>query len=121
VLAVFVLRLLYGLAMPPLLAQPPGTPVEPLSDTRRWIVQRAFNILIGAAFVIAGARMAPRRRRTTAIVLTVLWILYSAMIHVVVHLGRGKPHFADFALSAAAAVCGAAFIAYSERSKTGRE
>ncbi len=105
------------LVIPPVLAEPLGSPPTPAPAFSRSILFWVIGILMGAAFVIAGAKTAPRYRGTTAIVLASLSILYSLMSHVVVHLGRGTPHYTDFAVAAIAAACAAAYIVYSEKSK----
>jgi hypothetical protein len=118
VLAVIVLSLLARLAIPPVYAQPPGAPPAPTNFGARRLVFRAFSVLMGASFVAAGAMTAPRRRLPTALVLATLWIGYSFLSHIAVHLGRGTPHYLDFALAAAAAAAaaGALFIWHFERS-----
>jgi hypothetical protein len=72
-----------------------------------------------SAFVIAGARMAPRYQRATAIVLTLLAFLFSLMTHVISQHQAGRragitnyTHlFAEFA----GAVGGAAYIVLEAR------
>jgi len=117
VLAVLTLCLLAGIAMPPTMAQLPGTPPLVPSDFHRFVLPRIFGALMAAAFVIAGAKTAPRSRVATAVGLVVLWMLYSFMTHVLVHLGRGKAHYAHFVIAAVASASAAAYIYYSERSQ----
>jgi hypothetical protein len=64
---------------------------------------------MGVAFVIAGAKMAPRFRPAMAGVLAVVWILWTGRTH---HWGY-EPAVA----AAVAAAGGAAYICYAERSK----
>jgi hypothetical protein len=78
-------------------------------------VPRIINGLVSVAFVFAGAKVAPRGQLATALVLAALWIVYSLLIHVVVHLGQGKSHYLDFAIAAAAALLAVALVRYSER------
>jgi hypothetical protein len=120
VLAIVAVRVIAGFLMPPALAQPPGSPAIPASDFNRFILPWIFGLLMALAFVITGATTAPRRRVATAVVLVVLWTLYSLQIHVLVHLGRGVPHYTHFVVAAVAAACGAVYIVYSEKSKDSR-
>jgi hypothetical protein len=115
VLAVLALGIIAGVAMPPTMAQLPGTPLLLPSDFHRFILPRIFGALMAAAFVIAGAKMAPRRRVATAVGLAAVWMLYSFMIHVLVHLGRGKAHYAHFVMAAVASAGAAAYIFYSAK------
>ena len=117
VFVVFALRQLAGLLMPPALAQPPGISPATLSDLQRFVLPRLLGCLMAAAFVVVGAKTAPRWRHTTALVLAGLWIAYSLMDHVLVHLGRGIPHYTDFVLAIVSAAGAAAYIWYSEKSR----
>jgi len=49
-----------------------------------------FYVLPKSAFVMAGAKMAPRYQRATAVVLTFLGLLFSLMTHVIVQHLDGK-------------------------------
>ena len=118
VLGVLALGFIAGLLIPPLLAQPPGSPPAPLSAFRRLVLPRILSILVAAGFVIAGAKTAPRFRIPTAVVLAIVWALYSFMSHVLIHLGRGTPHYAHFAVAAVAAASAAAYVVSSEKRKT---
>jgi hypothetical protein len=115
-LAVVALGMIARVLMPPALAQPPGSPAIPVSDFQRFVLPRVFGVLMAAAFVIAGALTAPRRRFATASVLAALWIFYCFNIHVLLHLGRGALHYTDFMIAVVAAACGAACIFYFEKS-----
>ena len=117
VVSVMALGLIAAAVTPRLRAQLPGDPVTQISDLQRFMFHRVFGVLMGLAFVIGGAPLAPRGRVTAAIVLAGIWILYAFLIHVAIHLGRGKPHLVDFAFAAAAAAGGAAFIIYAGRAK----
>jgi hypothetical protein len=114
VLSVAALRIIARFVMPPLVIQPPGTPVIPVSEGRLLLV-RALYILMGLAFVIAGASMAPRWHFATAVVLSLVWIGYSFLYQVLVHLGQGPPHYVYFALESVSAACGAVAIYFIER------
>jgi len=114
---VFVLILIARIAMPPAMARLPGTAPPPVSDFQRWVMPGIFNVLISAGLVFAGAKVAPRGRLVTALVLAALWIGYSFLIHIYVHLGRGTPSYLHFALSVTATLLAAALIGYAERSR----
>jgi hypothetical protein len=117
VLGSVVPRIIAGFVMPRAMAMPPGVSRSLDSDFRRFILSRIFEVLVAVAFVVAGAIVAPRWRHAVAIVLAALWILYSFGAHVWVHIGRGIPNYSDFAVTAVAATCGAAYIFYREKSK----
>jgi len=117
VLIVVAVRIVASFAMPPVYAQPPGTPVVLTSDFQRFVLARILGALMIASSVLAGAFVAPRYRLAAALVLAGLWTVYSLLSHVLVHLGRGKPHYLDFTIAALAAIGAAAYIFYSERAK----
>jgi hypothetical protein len=102
--------------MPRLVIEPGGfTPAaSPLEDMQRIVVRTLIAIGASGAIVLAGSKMAPRKRRATAVVLAVLTIGYALLAHVVVHWGRGYPNWIDFSLAAIAALAAAAYIANSE-------
>jgi hypothetical protein len=118
--AVYVLILISQVALPPQMAQPPGTPPTPVSEFQR-LVPRVFNVLISGVLVLAGAKMAPRWRVATALALAGLWIGYAFLIHVAVHLGQGTPHWWHFVLSIVASLLAVALIGYAERAQRGRD
>ena len=116
-MSVVALIALSRVVMPPALAQLPGTPVVPPSDFHRYVLPRVFGVVMAAAFVVAGAKVAPRGRFATAVVLAIAWIGYSFLIHVFVHLGRGAPNLVHFLLAAVAAAGAAAYVGHSKKSK----
>jgi hypothetical protein len=120
VLSVLVVGILARLVIPPLVIQPPGTPPQSVSYLHGVVLPLVFRILMGLAFVVTGAKTAPRFRPATALVLAALWIGYAFLNHVYVHLGRGPPYYTAFALAAGSAAVAAAYICYSEKSKAGR-
>jgi hypothetical protein len=73
-----------------------------------------FYVPAKSAFVIAGAKMAPRRQLATAIVLALFGFLFSLMTHVVrQHLTGnrvGIGNYTHFFAESAAALGGAAYI-----------
>ena len=111
-IVIFIARL----AMPPMYIQPPGSPPPPAPVIPRVVTYRAFSAIAALAFVLAGAKTAPRLRLVVALVLAGLWIAYAFLSRVVVHL-PGTPHYLDFALAIAAAGGGAALIYCAEKSK----
>jgi hypothetical protein len=74
-----------------------------------------------SAFVIAGAKTAPRHQMATAIVLTVVGICFSLMTHVVFqHLGGNRVGFTNYmhlAIESVGLLGGAAFIVWQEWKK----
>ena len=116
VAAVVLLILFSRLVMPPMMAQPPGSPPPPVSEFRRF-APLVFNGLISVSLVLAGAWTAPRGRVHTALVLTALWIGYAFLIHVGVHLGRGRSNWLHFALSVVAALAAVALVHYGQRAR----
>ena len=76
----------------------------------RWLRHLIGGFLGGAAFVVAGAKMAPRFRRATALVLAAGYILSAVGIHWVRH-GDLIPVVAATVSTAA----GVAFHLYTDR------
>lgn len=113
--ALAVVIFIAGLAMPPMYVQPPGTPPPPAPVIPRVVTFRAFSVIAALAFVLAGAKTAPRFRLVVALVLAGLWIAHAFLYRIVVHL-PGTPHYLDFALAIAAAGGAAALIYYAEKS-----
>jgi hypothetical protein len=78
-----------------------------------------FYVSPKTALVIAGAKMAPRYQRATAIMLTLAGLLLSLTDHVVSqHLaGRrvGITHYTDLLAESAGVLCGAAYILFAVR------
>ena len=82
----------------------------------RWARHLIFRFPGGLAYVIAGAKTAPRLRRVTAIVLVCLAIALSARTHGVIRWGIHGDSL-PVVVQSAAVLCGAAYIFNSERSK----
>ena len=116
VLGVLAVRIIAGVVKPPAVAQPPGSSPMPAPDFRFFLLP-IFSILMGAAFVIAGAKTAPRGRLATAIVLAGLWSLEALMSHVLMQPSRGIRNYTDFIVEAVGAAGAAVAIGYSEKSK----
>ena len=76
-------------------------------------------------FVIVGAKVAPRRQSTVAIVLATLGTVRSLLKHVVVQYAAGNrvgsTNFTDFALDVIGLACGAAFVWVAARRARSRE
>ena len=114
--AVVLLILVSRVVIPPAMARLPGSPPPPVSELRRF-VPLVFNGLISVSLVLAGAWTAPRARVLAALVLAAVWIGYAFLIHIAVHLGRGRPNWLHFGLSLAASLAAVAFVHYGERAR----
>ncbi|MDZ4688464.1 MAG: hypothetical protein SH850_25600 [Planctomycetaceae bacterium] len=115
ILTTVALIALTRVVTPRRMAQLPGTPIAPPTIVERYVLPLAFLTAMGLAFVIVGAKTAPRHRPLTAIVLAVLWILYAFQLFVFVHLGRGRPHYLFFFVAVLTALAGVVYIRRSER------
>ena len=82
------------------------------------IIRFLWHLPPNAAFVIAGAKMAPRQK-ATAIVLTLFGLLFSLMTHVISQhrAGRrlGMTNFMDLGAESMGALAGAAYIVWQAR------
>jgi hypothetical protein len=80
------------------------------------IIRFLWHLPPNAAFVIAGAKMAPRHQKATAIVLTLFGLLFSLMTHVINQhrAGRrlGMTNFMDLGAESVGALGGAAYIVW---------
>jgi VanZ family protein len=79
------------------------------------LIRLMWHLPPNAAFVIAGAKMAPRHQKTTAIVLTLIGLVFSLMNHVISQhyfAGRrlGFNNYMDLCAESAGALGGAAYI-----------
>jgi hypothetical protein len=70
-----------------------------------------------AATILAGSWTAPRQRVLVASVLAIFWIGHAILYRIVVHIGRGTPHYLDFALAVLVAGGTVALIYFAEKSK----
>jgi hypothetical protein len=118
-LAAMMPRFIYWLLVPPAMAQPPGTPRPPVSDFQRLYLPQFFGVVMAAAFVIVGAKLAPRWRVTVALFLSVAWLVYSFMTHVLPHASYELRYFSHFIVATATVLATSAYIWYSERSQKG--
>jgi hypothetical protein len=103
-------------AMPAAMAQPPGTPPPPAAVIPRVIVYRALALVMIVATILAAGWTAPRYRVEVATTLAAIWIGHAVLYRIVVHLGRGTPHYFDFVLGVLAAVGAVAAIYFVEKS-----
>jgi hypothetical protein len=104
-------------AMPAAMAQPPGAPPPPAAMIPRVVVYRALALVMIVATILAGSWTAPRYRVEVATTLAAIWIGHAVLYRIVVHLGRGTPHYLDFALAVLAAAGAVAVIYFAEKSK----
>jgi hypothetical protein len=107
---VFIDRLL----RPPALALPPGTPRPVVSDLQRLYLPHLLGIVMAAAFVIFGAKIAPRWRLPVAATLAALWMLFSYLIHVGPHASFELRYLTHFIVATLSALTATAYIAYAE-------
>jgi hypothetical protein len=115
ILTTVTLIALTRMITPRRMAQLPGTPIAPATVVERYLLPLLVMTLMSLAFVIVGARVAPRRRPQTATVLAILWTVYAFLLHVFVHLGRGRPHWLLFSVAVLAAIAGVVQIRRVER------
>jgi hypothetical protein len=104
-------------AMPAAMAQPPGAPPPPAAMIPRVVVYRALALVMIVATILAGSWTAPRYRVELAITLAAIWIGHAVLYRIVVHLGRGMPHYLDFVLAVLAAAGSVGVIYFAEKSK----
>ena len=78
-------------------------------------LQLLFYVATSAAFVLAGAAIAPRHRPVIAIVLAVLWILLSLMTHIVSQPHPGTTNYLHLAAETSGAVFAVVCVAYREK------
>jgi hypothetical protein len=104
-------------AVPAALAQPPDAPPPRAAMIPRVVVYRALALVMIAATILAGSWTAPRYRVEVATTLATFWIGHAIFYRIVVHIGRGTPHYFDFALAILAAGGAVAVIYFAEKSK----
>jgi hypothetical protein len=73
------------------------------------------SIVLGAAFVVAGAKMAPKARVTTGFLLGTFWTLYWFYSDVLVVPHRDGFSYVRAFFATLSAASGVGFIAYSEK------
>jgi hypothetical protein len=92
-----------------------GTPVE--STLVYYLLLLLFYIPKEAAFVIAGAKTAPRSRLATTTVLAVARLVMSLIVHVLKQPNPGVVNYTHFTAESAGVAFGIAYIFYSEKMK----
>lgn len=116
--ATFALLVYVGkVAMPAAMAQPPGTPPPPSALIPRVVVYRALALVMIVATTLVGSWTAPRFRVEVGITLAAIWIGHAILYRIIVHIGRGTPHYVDFVLAVLAAAGAVAVIYFTEKSK----
>jgi hypothetical protein len=70
-----------------------------------------------AGFVVSGAKMAPRGRLQTAIVLAVVRVLMSLIVHIVGQATPGVGNYTHFAVESTGSALGLSYILFSERTR----
>lgn len=78
-------------------------------------LQLLFYVATSAAFVLAGAAIAPRHRPVIAIVLAALWVLLSLLTHVVSQPHPGTTNYLHLAAETSGAIFAVACVAYREQ------
>jgi hypothetical protein len=116
-LAGMIPRYVEMLVRPPALAQLPGTPRPPVSDLQRIYLPHMMAMVMAAAFVIVGAKIAPRWRLRVASVLAALWLVFSYMLHVWPHTSLELRYLTRFIVSTVAALAAVVYIWYSASRK----
>jgi hypothetical protein len=107
-------RYIEMLVRPPAMAQLPGTPRPVESDFQRFYLPHMMGLVMAAAFVIVGAKVAPRWRRPVAAVLAVLWMIFTYLIHVGPHASYELRYLSQFIVATVAGLGAAAYIWFSE-------
>ena len=77
-----------------------------------------FYVLKCAVFIVAAAKMAPRGRLATAIVLAAAAILMSLVVHVLGQPHPGVVNYTHFTAESAGTVIGVAYVFYSEKARS---
>jgi hypothetical protein len=99
------------------MAQLPGTPRPPVSDFQRIYLPHMLGLVMAAAFVVVGAKMAPRCRLPVAATLAVAWIILSYRIHVWPHASFELRYLSQFIVATIAALAAAVYIWRTESTR----
>jgi hypothetical protein len=102
---------------PPMMVLPPGTPRPPVSDFQRIYLPIVLGIVMAAAFVIVGAKTAPRWRVRVAGILAALWIVFSYLFHVGPHASFELRYLTHFIVATVGAIAATIYVWWSERNK----
>jgi hypothetical protein len=100
---------------PPMMVLPPGTPRPQVSDFQRIYLLIVLGIVMAAAFVIVGAKVAPRWRVPVAGILAVMWMVFSYLMHVGPHASFELRYLTHFIVAVVSAVGATAYVWWSER------
>jgi hypothetical protein len=102
---------------PPMMVQPPGTPRPPVSDFQRVYLPHLLGIVMAAAFVIVGAKIAPRWRLPVAGILAAVWMVFSYLIHVGPHASFELRYLTQFFVATVGAIGAVVYVWWSEGHK----
>jgi hypothetical protein len=108
-------RFIARVLIPPTMVQPPGMPRPRVSDFQQIYLPHLLAVVMAAAFVIVGAKVAPRRRVLVAGILAALWIAFSFLIHVGPHDSFELRYLARPIVAMVGAVGAAGYVWWSER------
>jgi hypothetical protein len=112
-------RFIYWLVTPPMMAQPPGTPRPPVSAFQRIYLPHLLAIVTAAAFVIVGAKVAPRWRVPAAGILAAAWTVFSYLHHVMPHGSFELRYWTYFIVSTFGALAATIYVWCAERDNGG--
>jgi hypothetical protein len=110
-------RFIERLMRPPVMAQLPGTPRLPVSDFQRIYLPHLLGIVMAAAFIIVGAKVAPRWRVPVAGILATAWIVFSYLHHVRPHASFELRYLTYFLAATVGALAATIYVWWSERDK----
>ncbi|HEX2475165.1 MAG TPA: hypothetical protein VHK01_10480 [Lacipirellulaceae bacterium] len=105
------------LIRPPMMVQPPGTPRPPVSDFQRIYLPHLLGVVMAAAFVIVGAKVAPRWRLPVAGILAAAWIVYSYLLHVMPHGSFELKYLTQFIVATLGAIAATMYVWWAERDR----
>ena len=107
-------RFIYWLVSPPVMALPPGMSRPPVSDFQRIYLPHLLAIVMAAAFVFVGAKVAPRWRVPVAGILAAAWVVYSYLTHVMPHGCFELRYWTYFIASTIGALAATIYVWWSE-------
>lgn len=114
-------RFIYMLVRPPAMVQLPGTPRPPVSDFQRIYLPHLLGIVMAAAFIVVGAKVAPRWRVPVAGILAAAWIVFAYLIHVRPHGSFELRYLTYFMAATVGALAATIYVWWSERDKLAGE
>jgi hypothetical protein len=101
------------LIRPPVVAQVPGTPGPTVSDFQIYL-HHLLGVVMAVAFVIVGAKVAPRWRVRVAGTLAVMWMAFSYVMHVGPHASFELRYLTHFIVAVVGAIGAATYVWWSE-------